>query len=81
MEKVAMPAVTFPVPRVVLPSRKVTVPVIVPVAVEVTVAVKVTELPCLDGLVEEEMVAVVAALLTVCVSADEVLAAKFVSPP
>jgi hypothetical protein len=75
VERVAIPAVTFPVPRVVAPSRKVTVPVMVPVDVEETVAVKVTEFPCLDGSAEEESVAVVAALFTIWVTAEEVLAA------
>jgi hypothetical protein len=44
--------VTGPVPRVVVPSRKVTVPVGVPVAgaTAVTVAVKVTDWPSEDGL-------------------------------
>jgi hypothetical protein len=51
---------------VVLPSRKFTVPVGVPVpeAAAATVAVKVTVSPVTEGLVVETSVVVVAALLT-----------------
>ena len=51
-----------PVPRVVEPSRNVTVPVGTPDpgASEVIVAVKVTDWPKIDGLAEEAMIDVVA---------------------
>jgi hypothetical protein len=58
------------VPRVVLPSRNVTVPVAVD---GVTVAVKVTEEPYVDGFAEEARVTEEVAVLTVCVSAEDVL--------
>jgi len=60
----------------------VTVPVGVPVPgeVAVTVAVKVTDCPKIEGLVPDVTVDVVLALLTVCVKFDEVLALKLESP-
>ena len=67
---VALPLAIVPVPRVVVPSLNVTVPV----AVEgETVAVKVTEEPNVDGFAEEASVTVVFALLTVWVSTEDVL--------
>jgi hypothetical protein len=75
---VAFPLLIVPVPRVVLPSIKVTVPDAVD---GVTVAVKVTEEPYVDGFADEASVTVVFALLTDCVSADEVLVLSLVSPP
>lgn len=53
--KVATPPARVPVPRVVAPSLKVTVPEGVPApgAGTLTVAVKVTELPWLAGLAPE----------------------------
>jgi len=60
-----------PVPRVVVPSRNVTVPV----AVEgVIVAVNFTEEPNVEGLAEEARVTVEFALFTVCGRAEDVLA-------
>jgi hypothetical protein len=53
----------------------------VPVAGDVTVAVKITADPALDGLFDEATVVVLVALFTVCVKVAEVLPAKFVSPP
>jgi len=54
VENAAMPPGSrVAVPRVVLPSRKVTVPVGVPV-VPVTVAVKVTESPKVDGFFDDD---------------------------
>ena len=54
----------MPVPNVAVPSRNVTVPLGVPVAVDVTVAVRVTAVPRTDGLFDEATeVAVVAALI------------------
>ena len=59
-------ALSVPVPRVVEPSLNVTVPVGVPVPlVGLTVAVKVTFCPTVDGFGLEVMVVVVAMLLTV----------------
>jgi hypothetical protein len=56
--------------------------VTVPVApVPVTIAVKVTELPYVDGLADDDMTLVVVALFTVCERTDEVDVAKFASPP
>lgn len=57
-------------PRVVLPSLNVTVPVAV---AGVTVAVKVTEEAYVEGFNDEASATVVLTLLTVCVSTDEVL--------
>ena len=69
-------------PKVVAPSRKVTVPVGMPVigATGLTVALNVTDWPNTDGLVPDTT-SVVVFVLTVCVSAAEVLVVKFVSPP
>src|SRR5262249_59299478 len=60
---VALPPESVPVPNVVAPSLKVTVPVGVPApgAVALTVAVKVTPWPDTEGL-SEEVTAVVSAL-------------------
>ena len=53
-----------------------------PVATDgVTVAVNVTEEPYVDGFADEVSVTVEVALLTVCVSVDEVLELSFESPP
>src|SRR2546425_10613937 len=67
-----------PVPRVLEPSLKVTVPVGVPAAglFAVTVAVKVTACPDSDGLAEELTSVVVPAWVTVWVGELEVLALK-----
>jgi hypothetical protein len=59
----------------------VTVPVGVPVADDVTVAVKVTAAPRFDELFDETTEVELAALFTVCVRAGEVLLAKLASPP
>src|SRR2546425_11411316 len=78
---VAMPEESsVPVPRLVAPSRNVTVPVGMP-AGELTVAVKVTGWPKAVGFAEEIAVIVVAPLFTVCDKADELLGLAFVSPP
>jgi hypothetical protein len=62
--KVAAPLpLSVPVPRVVAPSLKVTVPVGVP-ALHATVAVKVTAWPTGDGVSDELTVVVVAVWLT-----------------
>ncbi len=68
----------MPEPRIVGPSMNVTVPVAVD---GVTVAVKVTGLPYVDGLADDMAPIVVDALSTVCERADEVDPVKFVSPP
>ncbi len=78
---VAMPEESsVPVPRLLAPSRNVTVPVGMP-AGELTVAVKVTGWPKTLGFAEEIAVTVVAALFTVCDNGEELLGSKFVSPP
>jgi hypothetical protein len=72
-----------PVPRVVLPSLKVTVPVGVPApgATAATVAVNVTDWPKTDGVPDVAIDVVVDAWLTTCEMAGEVLVVKLVSPP
>lgn len=67
-------------PSDVVPLKNVTMPVGVPPAELVTVAVNVTDCPATDGL-SDEVMAVALALSTICVSTLEVLAAKLVSPP
>ncbi len=66
---VATPLVKAPVPRVVLPSTKVTVPVGTPAPGETaaTVAVKVTDCPNGAGFKDEISMVVVLAALTVSV--------------
>ena len=66
-----------PVPSVAAPSLNVTVPV----APAVTVAVKVTEFPKVEGSSELVRLVALAARFTVCVSAADVLLLKFESPP
>ena len=75
--KVARPLLSVPVPRVVLPSLKVTVPV---AAEGATVAVNVTDVPAVDGFADEAS-ATEDACLTVWVNVDEVLLLSLVSPP
>ena len=58
-----------------------TVPVGVPVADDVTVAVKVTAAPRFDELFDETTEVELAALFTVCIRTGEVLPVKFASPP
>src|SRR5260370_33027088 len=64
VEKAAEPLLNAPLPMLLAPSKKVTVPVAVP---GVTVAVKVTDWPERDGLTEE-MTAVVVLFFTVTVA-------------
>ena len=66
----ATPAFRVPVPSVTAPSLNVTVPVAVVGAI---VAVRVTLCARADGFRDDASVSVVAALFTVCVTADEVL--------
>jgi hypothetical protein len=75
---VADPLLSVPVPRVVPPSLKVTVPV---ASDGVTVAVNVTEEPYVDGFADEVSVVVELATFTVWVRADDVLLLQFPSPP
>jgi hypothetical protein len=74
---------SVPVPRLVAPSRKVTVPVGVPApgAFTVTVAVSVTACPNTEGFAEEATVVAVDALFTVSLDAADVLVLKLLSPP
>jgi hypothetical protein len=68
-------------PRGLIPSLNCTVPqVTAALPGPVTAAVKVTLWPYTEGLDEGAMVVVVAALLTVCVSAGEELVLKLLSP-
>ena len=84
MLKVAFPAPSAPAPSVVVPSRKVTVPVIGPALPEETVAVKVTLAPGAEGLCEEARFVDVDAFTTAFTVWDSgvavELALKFVSP-
>ena len=82
MDKVAVPDERIPVPIVVEPFLKVTVPVAVPAPGETaaTVAVKVTDSPKTEGVVEANVV-VVLALSTTWLTAGLVLVTKFASPP
>jgi hypothetical protein len=79
---VAIPPDNVPVPNVTVPSRNVTVPEGLPApgATTVTVAVKVTLCPTIDGFRDEVMLVVVLALLTAEVNTPLVLPLKFVSP-
>jgi hypothetical protein len=72
---VAWPELRVPVPMVVAPSLKVTVPLGVPAPapVGVTVAVNVTDCPNTLGLVELVSAVAVPAWFTVCVTVPEVL--------
>ena len=64
--KLALPPLRVAVPRLVVPSMKVTEPVGVPLpgALALTVAVKVTDRPKSDGLAEETTVVFVVSWLT-----------------
>lgn len=68
------------VPRVVLPSLKVTVPVTIPPYCGETVAVNVTACPAVDGFEDELRAVLVLALEITWLRAGEVLAAYVVSP-
>ena len=74
-----MPPPSAPVPSVVAPSLKVTMPVGVP-PVPLTVAVKVTPSPDALGLGVAESAVVLLVALTFCVRLDEVLPEQLVSP-
>jgi hypothetical protein len=79
--EVAEPEVRFTVPSEVEPSKNSTVPVAVPApgAVAATVAVKVIDSPNTEGVVEANVV-VVLALLTTWFTAELVLETKLASP-
>ena len=79
---VATPPVSVPVPISTPPSRKLTVPAGTPApgATVVTVAVNVTDCPKVEGLSDDPRAVVVAAWLTVCVTAGEVLPVKLAFP-
>jgi hypothetical protein len=69
-----------PVPRVVVPSKKVTVPVGVPEVLDVMVAVNATGVPLDAEAAELTNATVVAAGVMVSVTGAEVLLAKFALP-
>ena len=69
-----------PVPSVVVPSRKVTIPVGMPEVLDAIVAVNVTGAPLDTEAAELTNAAVVAASVMVSVTAAEVLLAKFALP-
>lgn len=75
MVTVATPFVTADVPRTVAPFVKVTVPVVF----VGSVAVKVTDWPNVEGLMEEARVSAGEALVTVCVVVP--VAELFVASP
>ena len=74
---VAVPELSVPVPRLVTPSKKVTVPVAVDGA---TVAVKVMESPNVDGFSPDATTIVVLPGVTAWLRAVEMLPASSVSP-
>ena len=78
MLSVALPVAIAPVPSVVVPSLNVTVPVAVD---GVNVAANVTATPNVDGFLDDANATLEFALLTVCVSTEEVLPLKFALPP
>jgi hypothetical protein len=79
--KTAAPPLSVPEPIEVPPSKKVTVPVGVPPNCEgVTVAVKVTVLPKIDGFVSLVTAVSGFALVTVCVMVLDALEVKLASP-
>lgn len=71
---------TTDVPMVVVPSRNVTVPVAVPAALQLSVAVNVTDWPSLDGFREELTAVVVLAVCTTWLNPDEALPLKSALP-
>ena len=78
----AVPPLSVPVPSVVEPSRKLTVPVGVPLpgATALTVVVKVNDSPKTEGLSDEVTLLEVAAWLTFRVRGADVLFTKLPSP-
>jgi hypothetical protein len=80
VENVAVPPLRLTLANVAAESRNVTVPVAVPVNCGVTVAVKVTVWPNVEGLSELVTLLALVALFTVCVIAADVLPVKLLSP-
>jgi hypothetical protein len=82
VERAACPLVRVCVPMIVVPSRKVTVPVGVPAAGDaaVTVAVNITDPANSDGLAFEARATTEPPLLTTWARNAESAAVKFVSP-
>ena len=83
VERVALPLLIAPLPICVAPSRKFTVPVMVPAVCDVTVAVNITDWPALDGFCEDANTVLVVAkepVFTVCKMPEDVLGAKLASP-
>jgi hypothetical protein len=76
----AVPPVRVTVPRLAPAFLNVTVPLGVPPEADVTVAVKLTLSPKLEGFVLDSSVVVVANFPTTCVSTAEVLVRNAVSP-
>jgi hypothetical protein len=76
-----VPEAKLAVPRVVAESRNVTVPLAVPVNCGVTVAVKVTVWPKIDGFNELVTALELVTLFTVCVIAVDALLLMLLSPP
>jgi hypothetical protein len=74
----ALPPLTAAVPKGVTPSKNCTVPV--GPEEGLTVAVKVTCCPKVDGFSDDVSVVVVLAALTVCGTAADVLPVKLASP-
>jgi len=79
--KVATPADSVPVPNVVVPSLNVTVPVGAAPVDGVTVAVKVTDAPEVDGFKDDFRAVVVGDGLTTWINGAETLPASFELPP
>ena len=78
--KVPLPLVRATVANTVAPSLKVAEPVGVPVVDDLTVAVNVTGVPCVEGFRDEATVVEVAALLVTKVKTGDVLAVKLALP-
>ena len=79
VENAACPPLSVRVPRIVVPSLKVTAPIGTP-PLEVTVAVNVTFAPKADGFAEDESTVVVVAWITTWEMEVDVLVAKFPAP-
>ena len=78
--RTAEPPLNDTVPRLVLPLLNVTEPAATPPYCPDTVAVRLTDCPKLDGFIDEVNVVVELALVTVWLTAVDVLPAKFESP-
>jgi hypothetical protein len=77
------PLIVTAAPSCVAPSKKLIVPVSVPAAAEVAVAVNVTFWPTVEGFAADVTAVEVVALVaesTTCETADDVLVAKLASP-